>query len=427
MDRKKIAQKFYMLTPLFMFFFSTPVFAEKIISVQFLINSPTSGIQEALNALPPDGGVLRIPPGVYLLKQSIMIPRNVKIIGSGSLSILKKCNGFKTKLVEPSKKGDKVTTLSRTDGFQPGMQICITSQNKEGWFCSQPVITKIQDNLVYLSEPLEQDYDDKTSVVINYFPALWIEKQNNILIQDILVEGNIQNNEQNFSEFVCAAIHSVRSDNITIRNCIVVDWPSDGFSIQGGKNIIVSECRALNCKGPGFHAGTGLSNSIFNNLTGMNNTNDGFYFCANVHNVIVAQSIFSRNGSNGIGGIGGGRSADHSCIVSKNICILNGKSGISAIEASGFVIAENICRNNSKGNFSRGMNSGILVKDSVNMLVTNNLCIDDQNDGAKSQKFGIEEAGISDNNVYSGNILRGNIKGGITIVGKTTKKISNIE
>ena len=62
--------------------------------------SPTSGIQEAIDALPPSGGLVVIPPGTYLLKRSIILPDNTALHGSGPATILKKCYGVETKMVE---------------------------------------------------------------------------------------------------------------------------------------------------------------------------------------------------------------------------------------------------------------------------------------------------------------------------------------
>jgi hypothetical protein len=53
-------------------------------------NSPTGGIQEAIDSLPRSGGCVVVPPGTYLMKQSVHLRSNVCIRGAGASTILKR-------------------------------------------------------------------------------------------------------------------------------------------------------------------------------------------------------------------------------------------------------------------------------------------------------------------------------------------------
>ena len=48
----------------------------------------TAGIQEAIDALPADGGVVVIPPGTYLLRRSVALRAHVTLRGAGSTTVL---------------------------------------------------------------------------------------------------------------------------------------------------------------------------------------------------------------------------------------------------------------------------------------------------------------------------------------------------
>ena len=50
--------------------------------------SPTGGIQEAIDALPPNGGVVVLPPGTYLLRQAVVLHNHVTLRGAGGRTIL---------------------------------------------------------------------------------------------------------------------------------------------------------------------------------------------------------------------------------------------------------------------------------------------------------------------------------------------------
>lgn len=369
--------------------------------------STTSGIQEAIDALHPEGGLITIPPGTYLLKRSIVLRDNITLRGSGPATILKKCQEVQTRLTVNGPKGNMRITVEHAEGFEPGMQICVKSKEWVGWHCSQPFITGIIGTTLLLSDSLEKDYSIETTVVINYFPGIWILSKKNILIEDITIDGNIENNGGTFQDFVTAAIHSGHSDNLTIRGCRVRNWPSDGIGIQGGSDIFVTECNVSGCRGQGFHPGTLIQHAVFSNLVAHHNAGDGLYFCAFVKHINVSNSIFYQNGKNGIGGLGGEPWPDCHNVVANNICEANGMCGIQGTEGSNFVISNNICRNNSQS--SPGAFPGILLRNCANMLVNGNLCYDDQEVAKKTQKCGIEEIGKSINNLLLSNNSWGNI------------------
>ena len=71
--------------------------------------------------------------------------------------------------------------------------------------------------------------------------------------------------------------------------------------------------------------------------------------------------------------------------------------------------------------------SGILLRNCTGMIVTGNLCHDDSEDDKKTQKYGIEETGKSNNNIISSNICHGNRVGGVKINGEKTISNNNIE
>ena len=373
--------------------------------------SPTSGIQEAIDALPPEGGLVTLPPGTYLLKRSIRVKDNVTLRGSGPSTILMKCKGVHTRLSATGPKGSRALDVESVAGFEQGMQICVKSKEWSGFNCSQPVIAGISGNALNLNGPLEHEYDTGTTIVVNYFPAIWIEGKSNVLISDITIDGDIENNREDFQDFVTAAIHSVHSPNLTIRETVVRNWPSDGIGVQGGSDVLVTGCRVYGCRGQGFHPGTLLEHSVFSNLVSHDNTGDGFYFCWFVKNISVSNGIFYRNGRHGIGGLGGKPGPDAHNIVTNNVCESNGQCGIQGIEGSDFIISNNIVRNNSQS--SPGTYPGILLRDCSRMLVNGNLCYDDQPDGKKTQKCGIEETREGSQNKFFSNHSWGNIIGDI--------------
>src|SRR5690242_9230947 len=56
-------------------------------------HSPTSGLQKAIDAAEPAGGVVEIPPGVYPLKQGLVLRNGITLRGCGPATVLRKGPG----------------------------------------------------------------------------------------------------------------------------------------------------------------------------------------------------------------------------------------------------------------------------------------------------------------------------------------------
>jgi len=86
-------------------------------------------------------------------------------------------------------------------------------------------------------------------------------------------------------------------------------------------------------------------------------------------------------------------------------------------------ISSNVCLNNSQE--EHGKYSGIGLRDVTGMTVNANRCLDDQEE--RTQAYGIEETGESDQNLIVANHCHGNLSGGIATVGTNTKCVNNLE
>src|SRR4029079_12882501 len=68
------------------------------ISVEPNADSPTAGIQEAIESLGPQGGLVKLGPGEYLLRQSIRVRSNLTMEGAGEATVLRKSQQAGSKL-----------------------------------------------------------------------------------------------------------------------------------------------------------------------------------------------------------------------------------------------------------------------------------------------------------------------------------------
>src|SRR5262245_27929900 len=133
--------------------------------------SPTAGIQEAIDALGPAGGVVMVPAGEYLLRQSIRVRNNVTLQGAGETTILRKNKQLGSKLTAVTM-GTKAQVEDATR-FQAGDEIGFFDRTTVGWLHGHAIVRGVQGNELLLTRNPGGKFDPTSGgAVINYFPAI---------------------------------------------------------------------------------------------------------------------------------------------------------------------------------------------------------------------------------------------------------------
>ena len=381
----------------------------------------TAGIQEAVDALPFEGGEVYIPPGKYQLRRSIELRDNVTLRGGGSSTILCRPPEVASKLTFQGNSGSIDVRVANTDVFSEGDAVNVYDDHSFAWLATNSIITRIDSRTktITLEQGLRNTYYiAKNASINNFFPVVTAHDSQNITIRDLTVNGGADAENKGFSDFACSAIHLVNCFDCKILNCQVTNYPSDGISVQGGTRVVVRGNTVVNTRSRGMHPGTGLTHSIWSDNISRKNRVDGFYFCTSVRYSIVTNNIFTDNDGHGIGGLG--CHGDKYNIVSNNLCARNGGCGIQVFSGSDNIVIGNICLNNSKS--EGGRRAGIEVFRTTNTIISNNRCLDSQN--TKTQLTGIDERVLSDCNTFVGNNCRGSDVG-LNITGKKSIQLGN--
>jgi len=398
----------------------------------FSPDSFTAGIQEAVDRLPPDGGIVQLPPGRFLLRRSVHLRSNVTLRGSGAATVLTRPGQARSPLARRTERGAMSVVVEDGSVFETGCQIAIfpdAAKGHAGWPAAKVIVTAVDGNTLTLDRALEHAYDpDKRSahngwapVVINVFPGISVEGESGVRIEDLKLDGSIAANPGPETSWTMAGIHLHGTRDAVVRNVTVSGWPSDGIGVQGGSGNRITELLVEDCRGHGFHPGTLLRHSVFSNIIARRNTQHGLYFCAGVQHVIVSDSLFEANAWSGVGGLGD--SNDTFNLVANNVCFGNGQAGIHATHGADNSIIGNMVVNNSKA--TPGRFSGIHLTSVTDMTVVGNRCLDNQ--PAKTQSHGIGESGQSNRNLITGNHCLGNLKGGIRLVGPESVATGNMD
>jgi hypothetical protein len=377
--------------------------------------SPTAGLQDAVDALPKEGGVVYIPAGVYEITRSVILRSGVRVRGEGEQTVIARRDPcIQVALAADAKKGERKVTLKDTKGLAAGKEVCVFSTESYGWYCTHAIVVSIKDGVVGLDRELTHDYLLKEEAGLNnFFPAFYALEQKEIRIEDLVIDGRMEKGAGFKNDFTLSAVHFRDVKDVLIARVHVKSFPGDGISMQVGDNVTVTECISERNLGHGFHPGTGITSGSWTNNVGRYNGWDGLYFCHRVRHSTMSGNRFHDNGWNGMGGLGeGGEGGDRYNVISGNFCWNNAKSGIECVRGGNNTIVNNVCENNSRGEPGRW--PGILVEDTFNSIISGNRCLDFQApDSARTQAWGILVIGKSRDNVITGNILSGNKLGSI--------------
>ncbi|HUX57237.1 MAG TPA: right-handed parallel beta-helix repeat-containing protein [Bacteroidales bacterium] len=108
----------------------TPLRVERIITVggtKAEIQGYTNeAIQIAIDALPSEGGIVKLNAGKFIMKAPVRLKSNVKLIGSGSETLLERVDGYHSRFIIDADFGELKLTVDDASGFEVGMSVQIT-------------------------------------------------------------------------------------------------------------------------------------------------------------------------------------------------------------------------------------------------------------------------------------------------------------
>ena len=258
-------------------------------------------IQYAIDALEKTGGTVRLNPGLYEITAPVRMKSNIKLIGSGSETILKRSKGVQTNYIIDADYGELKLTVENAGDFKIGMKIQVTDDHNNGcWNVSTAYITDIIDNTIYIDKGLIRDYrSDQNGLVSNASSLIDILDTENVIISNLVLDGN---RKENYFADGCnnAGVLILRSKKIVVDQVQVKDFNGEGISWQITEHVTVKNCEISGSGNTGLHPGTGSPFSVIENNNVHHNDRDGLFICWRVYQSKVAGNQFHHNGRFGI-------------------------------------------------------------------------------------------------------------------------------
>ena len=394
-------------------------------------------IQEAVNALPEDGGTVFIPTGVYKITVPIIVKKSdVSLIGEGTGTIL----------LNTSEDGKNTIELIGTEE-EPIWRVKVSDMHMKGNEKCGNAIYANHVNEISLSD-MWIDYHGKSGIYLDYCyenPRVYdnniaYNKEMGVLLDgchDIVVSANQM--EENGIGIYGKGLYNatVTGNNIDdhIKNCIYFVNTLGSIITANmlencqGKSVILDEkCNGIVVTGNTFRMPGVLS--VFK-TKGVVITGNAFDASESTALEVEESELITVSG-NIFSGSGEGVNSIYGMVMSNvNDVSISGNTIVSPLEGGIYILGNKNGYVNITGNTIKSpsynnqrMYSGILIHNTSHSIISNNIVIDDNE--VKNMNSAIQEDGDSDYNIISNNRVNKGKTGSIVTNGQNTRTESNL-
>ncbi|MBP87696.1 MAG: hypothetical protein CMJ64_13390 [Planctomycetaceae bacterium] len=319
------------------------------------------------------GGTVQVLPGTYTLRSAIVLPSKIRLRGSGADSIITKIPSQRVDLGADSDWYDQEITLKDAKGFRVGDGIVLQSKNPHNG--SQTVVKRTlvarSGNRFKLNDGLRENlWLSGKPTCASLFPLLASEYTSDVVIENIALDGNLDNNE-NFNGNYGGCIFLQDCNRYTIREVTARKYNGDGISFQICHDVVVENCHSHDNANLGVHPGSGSQRPLIRNNR-LERNNLGLFWCWGVKYGLAEDNFIDANRSYGIS-IG---HCDTDNVMRNNEIRNSGKIGILFRDDSrgqDFWANRNIVENNKI--FDSGPEDGVAIDISgktKDVRITNN-------------------------------------------------------
>jgi len=247
------------------------------------------------------GGIVKILPGTYTLRNAVFLPSKIRLLGSGSESVITKIASETIKLAEDSDWYDQEITLEKPGGFHVGDGVVLKAKNPHNGsveIIKRTLVARsgnrfklndgIRKNLWLAGEP----------TCSSLFPLLTSENTSDVVIENLTLDGNRANNA-NLNGNYAGGIFLQDCNRYTIRKVESQNYNGDGISFQVCHDVVVEDCSVHDNANLGVHPGSGSQRPLIRNNR-LERNNLGLFWCWGVKFGLAEGNTITGNRDYGI-------------------------------------------------------------------------------------------------------------------------------
>ena len=242
------------------------------------------------------GGTVHVLPGTYRLRNSIFLRKGVRLLGSGTDSVLVKEPSHETVLAADSDWFDQEVTLANPDGFQVGDGVILETKNPhtKGTDILCRTLVARSGNRFKLDKALRKNFWTMMEPTISSrFAMIKAEEDGDFTVENIALDGNRDNNA-NINGNYAGALWFQDCHDIHLRGLDVRNYNGDAISFQICHDVTVEDCEIHNNADLGLHPGSGSQRPCMRN-NWVSGGNIGIFFCWGVKYGLAENNHLAEN------------------------------------------------------------------------------------------------------------------------------------
>ncbi len=247
------------------------------------------------------GGTVRVLPGTYTFRNAVWMPSRVRLLGSGTDSVITRLPSARTELTQDSDWYDQEVTLKDSHAFQVGDGIVFQATNTDdnGATVIKRTLVARNGNRFRLNDGLRENlWLSGKPTCASLFPLLTSEHTADVIIENITLDGNRENCE-NFNGNYGGCIFLQDCNRYTFRGVTARNYNGDGISFQICHDVVVEKCHSHDNTDLGVHPGSGSQRPIIRGNT-LERNSQGIFWCWGVKYGLAENNIIDGNKLYGI-------------------------------------------------------------------------------------------------------------------------------
>lgn len=271
------------------------------------------------------GGTVTILPGTYHFRNSVFLRSNVRLVGNAADTLLLKEPSVESKLALDSDWYDQEITLADASNFRVGDGVCLRTKNPHtgGSDVLKRTLIARSGNRFKLDKALRENFwTEQEPTATTVFPLLTAEYMSEMVIENLVVDGNKDNNAYLDGNYG-GCLWFQDCSRILMRGVTARNNNGDGISWQICHDVEVENCVSHDNKDLGLHPGSGSQRPLIRNNHVYKN-GIGIFFCWGVKYGLAEKNTIEDNSDYGIS-IG---HRDNENIVRDNSILRSGKAGV---------------------------------------------------------------------------------------------------
>lgn len=223
------------------------------------------------------GGTVRLLPGTWQLRNSVVLPSRTRLIGSGADTILTRPASVSTMLAADSDWYDQEITLKESSGFQLGDGVVLRATNPHNGAATviKRTLVARSGHRFRLNDGLRENlWLSGKPTCENLYPLLTGENSSDVTIEDLTLDGNREQTGHLDGNYG-GCIFLQDCNRYSIRRVTARNNNGDGISFQICHDVLVQDCHSHDHADLGLHPGSGsqrpriLGNRLERNSQGL--------------------------------------------------------------------------------------------------------------------------------------------------------------